>query len=87
MRIEIHIKQLVAQIAVPKHQKIKWIVEAALLWHQEINHSRFNNCVCIAKRANGEELLLEESVDVALREGESVYIYLPEDINFINMGR
>jgi hypothetical protein len=56
MRIEIHIKQEVAQLCVPRHQKVKWIVEAALLWHQERTGVRTSNELCIAKRANGDGL-------------------------------
>lgn len=87
MRIEIHIKQQIAQVCVPRQRKVRWIVEAALLWQQEMTGSRTRNEECIAKRANGEKLELEEKAESTLREGESVYIYLPEDINFINMGR
>lgn len=53
MKIEIHIKQIHAYIEVPKGKTIKWIIEAALLWHQELKKNKFHNEKCIAKRGNG----------------------------------
>ena len=42
---------------------------------------------CEARRAGGEVLNSEMKIGHLLREGESVYIYLPEDIKFMSMGK
>jgi len=40
-----------------------------------------------AKKLGGEVLDSQAKIGHTLKEGESVYVFLPEDISFMSMGR
>ena len=87
MKIEAHLKGNSTYLYVPPERNIKWLIEAVQLWAQEAKGLAPRLGKCEARRAGGEVLNPEKKLGHLLREGESVYIFLEEDIKFINMGR
>jgi len=43
--------------------------------------------VCEARRGGGEILPRDALVTEILKNGEAVFIYLPDDVAFMNLGR
>ncbi len=87
MRLEVHIRNEVFQVSAPPHRQVRWLIEAARIWAQQTSQKRLQAGQCAARRANGDPLIETEALEGCLREGESVYVYLPEDLSFISLGR
>ena len=87
MKVEVHLKTHSTFLQVPLSRNIQWLIEATQLWAQEAKGVSPRLGKCQAKRSGGEVLDPLMVIGQVLREGESVYIFLPEDLQFISLGR
>ena len=87
MKVEVHLKGTSTHLQVPPERNIKWLIEATQLWGEEAKGLTPKLGKCEARRAGGENLNPEGKIGHLLREGESVYVYLPEDIKFMSLGK
>jgi hypothetical protein len=62
MRVEIHIKNQIVRIEVPRNQKVRWISEAALLWYDAVLNCKMMHADCVVKKANGQKLNNNDAV-------------------------
>ena len=66
---------------------MRWISDAALLWYDAVTNSKMRHAECVVKRGNGQKLNNNDWVESVIKEGEAVYVYLPEDIAYLSMGK
>ena len=87
MKIEIYVKGNSTHLQVPAERTVSWLLEAAQLWAHEVKGLPTRMGKCEARRLGGEVLDPKAKLGQTLKEGESVYVFLPEDITFMSMGR
>ena len=87
MRVQIHIKHQIVRIEVPRNQRVRWILEAALLWYDAVMNCKMMHAECTVKKGNGQKLNNYDIAESVIKEGEAIYVLLPEDIAYLNMGK
>lgn len=65
----------------------RWLADCALVWLETIADTKYNETPVKVTRANGEQLELSSVVKDVLKDGDFIFVYLKEDVEFMDMGR
>ena len=71
----------------PPKRTISWLIEAALIWFNEAKGQLLQVGTCEARRGGGDILPSDALIAETLKSGEVVFVYLADDVAFMNLGR
>ncbi len=58
-----------------------------MLWYDAVMNCKMMHAECIVKKGNGQKLNNSDIAESVIKEGEAIYVLLPEDIAYLNMGK